>query len=220
MQCETKIPLLLVLFFRGLFIAVPRVFLGCCPAKSDVPQTKSPCAFLEILLPSFLVCAPASQSLAMPRMKYHLLFGLGCPLRYPSETWKAPCLLGACSRCWRPADTVKSLDIGSMIGHLCSSCYAQIRVSLPFILPEVCLPLLWCPLFSLFFADLYLAISSVPQKITERSLTCHSSLVLKCLSPSPSTFCAWCMKPSQGPSLGTWPTIVTECIVANKTCHT
>lgn len=81
MQCETKIPLLLVLFFRGLFIAAACVFLGCCPAKSDVPQTKSPCACVEILEPSRFICAPASQSDAMPRMKYHLLFGLGCPLR-------------------------------------------------------------------------------------------------------------------------------------------
>lgn len=81
MQCETKIPLLLVLFFRGLFIAAAHVFLGCCPAKSDVSQTKSPCACVEILEPSFSVCAPASQSHATARMKYHLLFGLGCPLR-------------------------------------------------------------------------------------------------------------------------------------------
>lgn len=81
MQCETKIPLLLVLFFRGLFIAAARVFLGCCPAKSDVPQTKSTCTSVAILEPSSFVCAPASQSHAMTRMKYHLLFGLGCPLR-------------------------------------------------------------------------------------------------------------------------------------------
>lgn len=43
----------------------------------------------------------------------------------------------------RPADTVKSLDIGNMIGRLCSSYFTQIRVSLPFVLAEVCLPQLW-----------------------------------------------------------------------------
>lgn len=48
MQCETKIPVLLVLVFWGLFIAAACVFLGCCPAKRS-SRKKKPFACVEIL---------------------------------------------------------------------------------------------------------------------------------------------------------------------------
>lgn len=76
MQCETKIPVLLVLVFWGLFIAAACVFLGCCPAKSDVPRGKK--SLLLVLRfsrrhASWAMHVPESWLDAMPRMKYHLL---------------------------------------------------------------------------------------------------------------------------------------------------
>lgn len=71
MQCETKIPVLLVLVFWGLFIAAACVFLGCCPAKSDIPRGKKAfCLCWDSLVVEIL---SESQLDAMPRMKYHLL---------------------------------------------------------------------------------------------------------------------------------------------------
>lgn len=84
MQCETKIPVLLVLVFWGLFIAAACVFLGCCPAKSDVPRgKKKPFACVEILLSSCFLSHTCSWVSARRDAQDEISspFGLGCPLR-------------------------------------------------------------------------------------------------------------------------------------------
>lgn len=40
MQCETKIPVLLVSLFWGLFYSCALCIFRCCPAKSDFTQTE------------------------------------------------------------------------------------------------------------------------------------------------------------------------------------